>query len=113
MELGYPVPGLALNTLACIAAKRGAAARAKELLTEAQRVDPQHWVLAKNLQAAANGDLSSLVAKHEFQLLERIAQPTLPGPLKDDFAVWGPPPPPPQRPVGSTAAARKLRVVSA
>jgi radical SAM superfamily enzyme YgiQ (UPF0313 family) len=113
MENGYPVPGLALNTLACIAARRGDVARTKELLAEAQRVDPQHWALARNLQAAARGDLTGLVAKHEFQLLERVAQPTLPGPLKDDFAVWGPPLPPPQRPVGSSAAARKLRVLSA
>jgi radical SAM superfamily enzyme YgiQ (UPF0313 family) len=113
LENGYPVPGLALNTLACIAARRGDAAGTKRLLSEAQRVDPQHWVLATNLRAASRGDLTGLVAKHEFQLLERVAQPTLPGPLKDDFGVWDPPIPPPQRPVGSSAAARKLRVLSA
>ena len=112
MTLGYPVPGLALNTLACIAARRGDGTRAKELLAEAQKRDPQHWVVRKNVEAAAKGDLGSLVARHEFQLLEQIAQPTLPGPLRDDFAVWSPPLPPPARPIGSSAA-RKLRVVTA
>jgi hypothetical protein len=44
-------------------------------------------------------------------LFERFAQPTLPGPLPEDFAVWGPPAAAPERPIG--AGARKLRVVSA
>jgi hypothetical protein len=59
--------------------------------------------------------VTGLLAKHEFQLLERPAQPTLPGPLAEDFAVWTPPPPPPERPIGSGRShdARKLRVVSA
>jgi hypothetical protein len=26
--------------------------------------------------------------RHDFQLLERTAQPTLPGPLPPDFATW-------------------------
>jgi anaerobic magnesium-protoporphyrin IX monomethyl ester cyclase len=89
--------------------------------------DPQHWVLARNVQAArewaaqrANGigagaSLPELIADHEFRLYERPAQPTLPGPLPDDFAVWVPVPPPPQRPVGGARAGdlRKLRVVTA
>src|SRR5262249_12265107 len=29
-----------------------------------------------------------LTVRHDFQLLERTAQPTLPGPLPDDFAEW-------------------------
>jgi radical SAM superfamily enzyme YgiQ (UPF0313 family) len=109
MELGYPAPGLALNLLACIAAMRGDAARARELLGEAREEDPQHWVVRKNLEALARGDLASLVSRHEFQLLERIAQPTLPGPLGERFATWDPPLPPPAKPVGSSA--RKLVVL--
>ena len=35
-----------------------------------------------------------LVVRHDFQLLERTVQPTLPGPLPDDFAEWKPRPRP-------------------
>jgi hypothetical protein len=59
--------------------------------------------------------LGELVAKHDFQLLERTAQPTLPGPLREDFAVWHAPSAPPERPVGGGGQSldpRKLRVVS-
>jgi tetratricopeptide (TPR) repeat protein len=113
MDLGYPLPGLALNYLACVAARRGDLAAMNEHFAEAMRRDPQHWVLARNQWALREGSLSNLVAKHDFQLLERAAQPTLPGPLGDDFALWQSPPPPPPRPIGGVrnAGARKLRVV--
>ncbi len=114
IELGYPLPGLALNYLACVAARRGDATRAKDLLSEAVARDPQHWVLVQNVRAAREGRMGDLVARHEFQLLERTAQPTLPGPLPDDFAAWRPAPSPPDRPIGGARArdARKLRVVA-
>ena len=35
-------------------------------LAEARQKDPQHWVLRRNLEALAKGDLSSLVAGHGF-----------------------------------------------
>jgi hypothetical protein len=35
-----------------------------------------------------------LVARHDFQLLERTVQPTLPGPLPDDFTAWAEAPAP-------------------
>lgn len=123
LDLEYPCPGLALNYLACIAARLGDVAGTRERLTEAVRRDPQHWVLARNIraleqwQARGGNDPTALdlLATHDFQLLERGAQPTLPGPLADDFAVWHPPPPPPEAPVGSgpSAAPRMLPVVSA
>jgi anaerobic magnesium-protoporphyrin IX monomethyl ester cyclase len=127
LELEYPAPGLALNALACIAARRGDERRMSDLLSEAMKRDPQHWVLARNVQAArewaaqranaigASASLPELIADHEFRLFERPTQPTLPGPLPDDFAVWYPVQPPPQRPVGSGRAGdlRKLRVVTA
>jgi anaerobic magnesium-protoporphyrin IX monomethyl ester cyclase len=124
LDLGYPLPGLALNYLACIAAQRGDIEKMIEHFAEAQRRDPQHWVLLRNLpvvRALSSAPLGSLgqrpldlVAQHEFQLLERRAQPTLPGPLLDDFAAWKPPPPHPEHPVGSTRASdpRKLRVLT-
>jgi anaerobic magnesium-protoporphyrin IX monomethyl ester cyclase len=117
LALGYPAPGLVLNYLACIAARRGDVTKAKVLLTEATRTDPQHAVVVHNvevLRRSAGGALRAdvdLAAAHEFQLFERFAQPTLPGPLPEDFAVWGPPAAAPERPIG--AGARKLRVVSA
>src|SRR5579883_647838 len=119
-DLGYPLPGLVHNYLACIEARRGRLERMQSHLAEAARLDPQHWVVQRNVQAArraAGGPpgATDLVATHDFQLLERTAQPTLPGPLPEDFAVWQPAPPPPERPVGSSrgAAPNKLRVVTA
>ena len=110
LELEYPLPGLALNYLACIAARRGDVHAMNEYFAEALRRDPQHWVLARNMQAVRTGNLAELVARHDFQLLERAAQPTLPGPLSADFSVWSPPPSAPLRPVGGNRLprARKL-----
>jgi radical SAM superfamily enzyme YgiQ (UPF0313 family) len=97
MELGYPCPGLALNHLACIAKAKGDLDAMMERFTEAAKVDPQHYVLIQNVNAArawfkAQGPdkkLSlELQVRHDFQLLERTMQPTLPGPLPDDFDVW-------------------------
>ena len=115
LELGYPLPGLALNTLACVAARRGDLPAMNALLAEASQRDPQHWVLEKNLRAVREGRLGELDVRSEFQLLERPAQPTLPGPLPADFAVWGPSPAPPSRPIGGRreGGAPRLRVVSA
>jgi anaerobic magnesium-protoporphyrin IX monomethyl ester cyclase len=122
LDLGYPLPGLALNYLGCIAARRGDAAAMKEHISEAARRDPQHTTVVRNvleirrwLAQGGEGPLPALTAQHEFQLLERTAQPTLPGPLPDDYAAWKPPPPPPERPVGGPRPndPRKLRVVSA
>jgi anaerobic magnesium-protoporphyrin IX monomethyl ester cyclase len=123
LDLGYPLPGLGLNYLACIAARRGNVERMNEHFAEADRRDPQHWVLQRNKLTVAewlarggprHGAPAGMVASHDFQLLERTAQPTLPGPLPDDFAAWQPPVPPPVRPVGagSSQDPRKLRVLS-
>jgi radical SAM superfamily enzyme YgiQ (UPF0313 family) len=123
LDLDYPAPGLALNYLACIAAKRGDTAATNALLSDAMKRDPQHGVLVRNAQivkqwardgGAAKGLPLDLLAAHDFQLLERPTQPTLPGPLPADFAIWQAPPPPPERPVGSVRAEdpRKLRMVT-
>ncbi len=118
LELHYPAPGLALNYLACIAARRGDTTAMSAGIAEAVRRDPQHWVVVRNARAlrewsGAPGKVPDLVAEHDFQLLERTAQPTLPGPLPADFAVWHPPSAPPAQPVGGVRRidARKLRVV--
>lgn len=99
LELGYPCPGLAYNHLACIAKARGDLDAMMDLFTTAAKADPQHWVLIQNVNAARawfkQGGPGKklpldLVVRHDFQLLERTAQPTLPGPLPDDWAEWKP-----------------------
>ena len=97
LDLGYPSPGIVFNYLACSAAARHDLASVEENLRQALRRDPQHYVVAKNSETfhkwlLANGPSSgaqlSLAGSHDFQLFERTAQPTLPGPLPEDFADW-------------------------
>lgn len=96
-ELGYPLPGLVHNHLACIAKARGDLEGMMSHFSTAARVDPQHWVLIQNVNRARAWFKQSgpekelpldLIVRHDFQLLERTAQPTLPGPLPPDYAVW-------------------------
>jgi hypothetical protein len=98
MELGHPLPGLVLNLLACIAHAKGDVVGMMDRFSEAAKRDPQHWVLIRNVNAArkwfaeggpARREPLVLSARSDFQLLERTAQPTLPGPLPRDFAAWG------------------------
>lgn len=107
LELGYPVPGLAYNYLACIAHLRGNLEGMQEHFLRAARTDPQHHVLIQNVERARawfrergpeRGVPLVLTARHEFQLLERTQQPTLPGPLPPDFAEFAPAPPPSSAP---------------
>ena len=97
-RLGYPCPGLVYNHLACIAKARGDLDGMMDHFSHAAKIDPQHWVLIQNVNAARawfkDGGPSrklplSLAVRHDFQLLEKTLQPTLPGPLPEDFAVWG------------------------
>jgi radical SAM superfamily enzyme YgiQ (UPF0313 family) len=97
LELGYPCPGLVYNHLACFAKARGDLDAMMDLFTTAAKTDPQHWVLIQNVNAArawfkeGGPDKKlplDLVVRHDFQLLERTSQPTLPGPLPDDYADW-------------------------
>ncbi|MBI4704740.1 MAG: radical SAM protein [Deltaproteobacteria bacterium] len=96
LELGHPLPGLAHNYLACIAAARGDLAAMEEELACAA-ADPQHAVLLHNWRAVrawldgggpGAGPLPELAARHGFELLERTVQPMLPGPLPAGFADW-------------------------
>ncbi|MFO0586361.1 MAG: radical SAM protein [Polyangiaceae bacterium] len=98
-DLGYPLPGLVHNHLACIAKARGDLEGMMTHFSTAAKVDPQHWVLIQNVNRARawfkqGGPTKNLpldlVVRHDFQLLERTAQPTLPGPLPEDYAVWTP-----------------------
>jgi len=98
LELEYPLPGLAYNYLACIAYERGNLDAMMDHFSRAAKVDPQHYVLIQNVNRArawfrqggpANKIPLKLTVRHDFQLLERTVQPTLPGPLPPDFAEWG------------------------
>jgi len=100
LELGTPVPGLALNYLGCISFLKGDVSGMQDHFLAAARLDPQHLVLIENVQAARawfkaegpkRGLPLNLVGKHDFQLFERTAQPALPGPLADDYATWDAP----------------------
>lgn len=100
LELGTPVPGLALNYLGCIAFLKGDIAGMQDQFMAAARLDPQHLVLIENVQAARawfkadgakRGLPLNLVGRHDFQLFERTQQPALPGPLPEDYAEWQPP----------------------
>lgn len=97
LELGYPLPGLAYNHLACIAKARGDLDAMMDLFTLAAKIDPQHYVLIQNVKRArawfkeggpGKGLALDLVVRHDFQLLERTLQPTLPGPLSHGFEAW-------------------------
>ncbi len=100
LELGYPLPGLAYNYLACIAANRRNLDALQENLKRALREDPQHFVVAQNAEAvrtwfSQGGPVQNLplnlAARHEFQVFERTKQPALPGDLPDDFEIWAAP----------------------
>ncbi|HEY3594489.1 MAG TPA: radical SAM protein [Polyangiaceae bacterium] len=103
LELGYPLPGLAYNYLACVAHARGDLDGMMNHFSHAAKIDPQHYVLIQNVnrarawfrdRGAERGVPLALVARHDFQLLERTIQPTLPGPLPADFAAWSDTPTP-------------------
>jgi tetratricopeptide (TPR) repeat protein len=97
LELGYPCPGLAYNLLACIAKASGDVQAMMDAFTIAARVDPQHHVLIRNVNAAKawfkndglrRGLTLDLDPRHDFLLLERTVQPTLPGPLPEGWDRW-------------------------
>jgi anaerobic magnesium-protoporphyrin IX monomethyl ester cyclase len=103
LDLGYPLPGLVFNHLACIAYARGDLDGMMNFFSTAAKADPQHYTLIRNVNAARawfaqrgpeRGLPLTLDVRHDFQLLERTIQPTLPGPLPDDLASWDPPLPP-------------------
>ncbi len=97
LALHYPLPGLAYNHLACIAKAQGDLDAMMNYFTTAAQRDPTHFVLIRNVERArawfrAGGAAKNLPleleVRHDFQLLERTMQPTLPGPLPADLADW-------------------------
>src|SRR5262249_25185434 len=45
LALGYPVPGIAYNLLACVAKARGDLDSMMQSFSQAAKIDPQHYVL--------------------------------------------------------------------
>jgi anaerobic magnesium-protoporphyrin IX monomethyl ester cyclase len=97
LELGYPLPGLVYNHLACFAYARGDLDGMMNAFDTAAKLDPQHFVLMRNVERARmwfkNGGYDrkeplDLDVRHDFQLFERTQQPSLPGPLTPDFFQW-------------------------
>ncbi|MBI5515950.1 MAG: B12-binding domain-containing radical SAM protein [Deltaproteobacteria bacterium] len=124
LTLGHALPGLCHNALACAASARGDHALAARRLADALDADPQHPSVLRNFEAlkpwldaggASGAAPPRLSAESDFQLLERTAQPCLPGPLPLDFAQWTPAEEPRrQPPLGpSESARRRLRLVTA
>ena len=115
LELGYPAPGLIYNYLACIAFARSDLKGMQDHFLAGAKLDPQHHILISNVERARawfrqNGPERGLPlelrARHDFQVFERTQQPTLPGPLPPDFAVWADPPPRAPQPPDQKAARR-------
>src|SRR5262249_16679916 len=81
----------------CIAYGRGDFDAMMDHFTHAAKTDPQHYALIQNVNRARawfrNGGPAkklplALTMRHDFQLLERTVQPTLPAPLPANFAEW-------------------------
>jgi hypothetical protein len=96
LALGFPLPGLAHNHLACIAARRGDTEEMERQFSRAMQ-GPPHAVIVRNLgllnawrarQIGTSELAAKLAAHHDFQLLEPPAQPMLPGMLPEDFASF-------------------------
>lgn len=101
IALEYPLVGLAHNHLACIAKAQGDLDGMMNHFMIAAKADPTHYVLIRNVERARawfkddgprKGLPLELEVRHDFQLLERTIQPTLPGPLPPDLGIWTAPP---------------------
>ena len=109
IELGYPVPSLALNYLACIAGQRGDLDGMRARLEEALRQEYAHPLAASNLRTLtawldAGGPKSAgpleVAMRHDFEIIPEDRQPVRPGPLPADCCDW-----PGRRPQAVTAPA--------
>jgi anaerobic magnesium-protoporphyrin IX monomethyl ester cyclase len=118
IELGLPTPGLAYNYLALSLFQRGDLEGMMKSFLTAAKVDPQHYVLIKNVETARawfkNGGPErklplELIGRHDFQLFERTVQPALPGPLADDFADFSASPAPARTLPGTLPEASDLQ----
>jgi len=89
MEMGFPMPGIALNYLACLAVERGKIKEALEYLKQAKTRDNHHCV-EQNLKSLY-GWLTTgayrqqrkplLVTYHEFEPHQSATQPIVPAPI--------------------------------
>jgi radical SAM superfamily enzyme YgiQ (UPF0313 family) len=89
LAMGYPLPGLCYNYLACIASAQGSLKSAMEYLIRA-REQGFHQVVETNLQSMqqwlkagglGSGQALELVADHSFEITSRRQQPITPAPI--------------------------------
>jgi len=108
IELGYPVPSLALNCLACIAGQRGDLDGMRARLEEAVRQEYAHPLAASNLRTLTawldaggpkSGRSLDVAMRHDFEIIPEDRQPVRPGPLPADCCEW-----PDRRPQAAPAA---------
>ena len=97
IELGYPVGGLAINYLACIAGQRGDLDGMKALFEQAIREGHGHPIIESNLRVLTSwladggprsGRPLNLSMRHDLEIIPDAAQPIRPGPLPPDACTW-------------------------
>ena len=126
-----PIPADFTTVASVFGNHRGDLDSMMEHFTHAAKTDPQRYVLIQNVNRARawfkdNGPAKkiplALTMRHDFQLLERTMQPTLPGPLAPNFDEWTPTPLPalagdvylktPDREGSRSALKNRLKVIS-
>jgi len=102
LELGYPVPALAYNYLACLAGQRGDLDGMRAVLRRTLEQDWPHPIAAGNLRVLdewlngggpKSGRPLNLTMRHDFEIVPADAQPVRPGPLPADVCQWAEPVP--------------------
>jgi len=110
LELGYPVPDLALNYLAGLAGRRGDFEGMKARFQQAARAPHPHPLIVRNRKVLSawldsggrsSGQTLNLVMRHDFEVIPAGIQPIVPAPLPQDAWKW--PPGPNRDPMGRRA----------
>ncbi len=102
IDMGYPLPGLGYNYLACIAASRNHIQKAVDHFGQAKRLGI-HFTVEKNLKSLRewlvsdglqSGNRPHLIANHHFETYQQGKQPALPASitLQDPTALPSSPP---------------------
>ena len=97
LELGYPVPDLAVNYLAGLAGQRGDVEGMTAQLRQAAQVSHPHPLIVRNSKALdswldsggrGSGQKLNLVMRHDFEVIPAGVQPIVPAPLAKDAWKW-------------------------
>ena len=97
LELGYPVPSLVWNSLACLAGQRGDLDGMKERLERAVQQEYPHPLAASNLRTLTawldaggpkGGRSLDVTMRHDFEIIPEARQPLRPARLPEDCWRW-------------------------